>query len=130
MKRVLGFLLNLILLLSIIPTLIFGLLLWIGTGEPDFSLEYGLNVLYLTLSAFVVWHLFVWEHRIEIHRRWVLFVVRCVKAVWICSAVFLVSGFSPHEMIGRSLLVAAIPFLLGGAAYAGIRHLFAPPFRI
>lgn len=128
-KRTSGILLNLFLLLSIIPTLVYGLLVWIYLGNLNFSLELGLDGLNYTIAALVVWHVFVWEMRIKIRRQWKLFLIRAIKAIWICSAGLILILFSQHHTPPRIIAFIA-PFIFGGAVYAGLRHLFAPHFRI
>ncbi len=128
-KRISGILLNLVLLLSIIPTLVYGLLVWIYLDNVNFSLELSLDGLNYSITALVVWHVFVWEMRIKIRRQWKLFLIRATKAIWMCSAGLILILFSQHHTPPR-IIAFMVPFIIGGAVYAGLRHLFAPRYRI
>jgi hypothetical protein len=124
-KRVLGVLLNLVLLLSAIPTLMFALLDLQAVGRITSSIaDFGLGTIYMSLFALALWHLVIWEHRIEIRRREILMLVRAIKSAWVGYMPFLLAlpQLPPPKV--------AIPFVIGGVTYALVRHLFAPRYRI
>lgn len=125
MKRALGHLLNLALLLSGIPTVVIALLdLQLKGRITTESAHFGLGTIYMSLFALAAWHIFVWEHRLEIRRTYLLVIIRAFKAAWICAmpALLMLPDLPPPEV--------AIPFIIGGALYAVLRHTFAPPHRI
>lgn len=128
-KHILGVLLNIALLLYVVPTVTAWLVGWFFLRERGFPWDVALFGAGGYIAALVVWHILVWEARIKIRRRWLLFVVRTFKAAWIPLSFIAIIASSVGELspIVYAYVISAISV---SAAYALLRHLFAPRYRI
>lgn len=128
-KHILGVLLNIALLLYVVPTVTAWLVGWFFLHERGFAWDAALFGAGGYITALVIWHILVWETRIKIRRRWLLFVVRTIKAAWIPLSFIAVIASSMGEL-SPTVYAYAVSAIVVSAAYASLRHLFAPRYRI
>lgn len=127
--RALGVLLNFAMLTVIIPTLLYALLEYIYLGRPKFQAEAAAYGVFTGAVTLVFWNMFVWEHTIKIRNSWALFLVRTIKAAWVFAVWVWFTMSSNFDMPFRTPIFLA-SILSGALVYAGLRHFFAPRYRI
>lgn len=127
--RSLSVLFNLTILLVIVPVFLFSLLEYVYLGHLGLRLDSSLSGIVSGAATLVFWHMFVREHVIKIRRRWVLFLVRLIKSALVFAIWLWFTMSSNLDMPFRAPIF--LTSILGGSlVYAGLRHFFAPRYRI